>query len=76
MGTHISGERQENEQDMPARGGTYEIRYVEPDDLPSDQDWMFVQCGDALYFVVKRDHCERELEEAWAAFRAIADGEV
>lgn len=51
----------------------YEVRYVEAADLPIGRDWLFVRCGDALYFVVRRDREEEDLgDAAWAAYRELA----
>jgi hypothetical protein len=71
MGTISGDNRKQDHGAMQDADAKYKTRYVDAADLPDDRDWLFVRCGDALYFVVKRDHCEAELDEAWAAFRAM-----
>lgn len=49
----------------------YHVAYA---DLPPEQPFVFAETEDGeLWFIVRREHTAKELEEGWAVFRTLIE---
>jgi hypothetical protein len=50
----------------------HHIKIVEPDVLPADRDFLFMECDGELWLALKAGRVTAPvLEEAWATYRAM-----
>jgi hypothetical protein len=50
----------------------HHIKIVQPDALPADRDYAFMECGGELWLALRADRLtEAVLEECWATYRAM-----
>lgn len=74
MGRDEVGNARERERNMHNGESRYHIMFVGDDSLPPDKDFAFLECGGDVWLAFKRSHItEAVLEEAWSAFRDMAD---
>ena len=56
----------------------YGVSYVDDDELPAETDWLFVKTGEGGLLLCIKEHAvsPEVLEEAWAAYRQLANDHV